>query len=243
MSKKNNKSALRVGVGWVKLPVFMILIFIPSLADCDINNFCLINQSENLTLRVWNETGRNYLTSYDAYIDIYSEGLSIVSNDTMSVTAEGEAWYELVDSGINSTGIYDYYLYAFYDDTAEISSGSYEVVEFLPNSVLDYVNVTITNSTSNLYQNIWYYPNRTLTDTVEVDYELIGLYVWNTTIRTLSSLGLTQVADAVWNYAVKSIDIIPIQTTTEDRYGVSTTDYIPSTQVPYEDPRYGSSSR
>lgn len=147
----------------------MYYLIVPGLA-CDVNNYCVINQPENITIRVFNYTSGSLVTDGNCSIDIY-HGADLVTNEaTMTYDNSGIYFYTLNGEEINQTGLYTYYINVTKDTYYDFKSGSYEIANYtlltkldtVPFDVWTYTTRTITDF-GNLVQAIWSYTSRVVT--------------------------------------------------------------------------------
>jgi len=201
----------------------LLICLLPVLAVCDVSDKCLINSAENLTVRAVYSNNTPVLGAI-AMIDIYKGGVPLIMQYPLIDDSNGFYHHELDDSLINETGVYHYYINISSGTFYDFPTGSYEIVQELPDTQLTNITVQINNSTSPLYGNIWNYTNRTLTID-PVNYETVAQYVWNHTVRTLSYDGIYQLARAVWTTVTsgpRSVDSVPIATIVQTATGPRT---------------------
>ena len=189
--------------------VLAIIVFSPVMG-CDVQNFCRINESENITITVYNQTSGDIVPDAQCSISIYHNATKITDGETMNYTSDGIYSYSLSNSEINDTGIYNFNINVTKDNYHDFQSGRYEIVLDYPTAKIDaiYGNVTGTNST--LLNNIW------------------GFYS-----RALSTIGENNIAQKVWDATIvglKVIDRIPIVKEIKDYYGMTQTVQVPYTE-------------
>lgn len=199
--------------------ILLFLIASPVLG-CDVSHYCIVNETENITIRVLNETSipvGDPIIDANCTIDIYLDNILITQGASMNYTSNGRYSYPLNNSEINETGVYDYYISVSKDSFFNSVSGSYEIVNETPLTSLSFIsnstnttNNYIANSTSSLYSNIWSTTIRTLTDYKIVD---IARAVWDETINTIRTITGTGASprDRSWD--------IPATTTPENDRG------------------------
>lgn len=201
----------------------IIALLVPVLSTCDVNNYCILNEAENITIRFTNNSLP--YTGGTISISIYKGIDKIISDDNMTELDDGRYYYEMTNYGINETGNYVYY--------ANTSDGSYyatvsdiwEIVEEFPSTQINETNYYIEDSDSVLYNNTWSYTTRTLT--------------------SIGSNILQEIAAYVWSYTYKAIDSVPIIQEYIDRYGTTRTRVVQSSERDeyIDDPRYGGTTR
>lgn len=150
--------------------------FLPVLG-CDVDNFCTINQADNITVTVFNTTNGAVITGASLFIDVWRGETQITTQNAFTELTGGRYYYELSGDEINTTGKYSYNINATYGSFGYIESGKYQIVGSTPLNLAVATNITttnidsmMTNSTSSFYDYIvnavWSYFNRTLTETV-----------------------------------------------------------------------------
>ena len=174
--------------------VLIAVLLIPSLG-CDVSNYCTINQADNITVKVYNMTSGELLTDANCTISIYRGNINITQGISMTNNDDGLYYHTLSGTEIDTSGVYDYYLNVSKETYHSFISGRYEIVNNLPidisidsNNTIHKIEANITTSDSELYDNIWSYTTRTLTQVVDVNYATIAAYVWNYTTRNIASV-------------------------------------------------------
>lgn len=176
---------------------FLVFLLTSALGTCDVNNFCRINENENITYKVWNETGRSYLTTFDSYIDIFKGSVQIIDNATLTLAGD-TAYFTLSGNTTDTEGIYIYYITSFYGDSSSHESGTYEITDHLNKDYFEYWNETlfiawdsmldtvydnIITPASDLVFNIYSYLDGRLETTVSSEDKLeIAQNTWNDTV-------------------------------------------------------------
>jgi len=185
--------------------VLAIIVFSPVMG-CDVDRFCKINESDNITISIFNITTGVPIDSATVKMDIWLNDAIITNQNDFIYLNNGIYYYTLNGSEINTTGKRKYYINVTYDIYGKIENGEYQIMNETPSNTvmsinttintissdLTYVNSTvwdimdsITDPLSQLYNNVWGYLNRTLTQAVTVsqsDVEHIAQTTWNKTV-------------------------------------------------------------
>lgn len=153
--------------------------FLPVLG-CDVDNFCTINEADNVTISVFNSTNGAMITGASNFIDIWRGETQITTQNAFTELSNGRYYYELSGDEINTTGKYSYNINVTYAGFGYIQAGKYQIVDNTPLSTVAQINITttnidsmMTNSTSSFFDYItnavWTFINRTLTQEVNIN--------------------------------------------------------------------------
>lgn len=145
--------------------LFLLLLVLPTLALCDIDNYCALGVSGNITLFLQNSTDNSYVSGASCYVDIYDQYFGQITDDgVMLDTSMGFYVYEVTGSEVSTIGKYRVRYNCTSGVYTSYGSGEYQVVEYVPIDSLGYMNLTLqeVNSTTHYINETTYYTNSTI---------------------------------------------------------------------------------
>ncbi|MBU1613640.1 hypothetical protein KKC87_04435 [Patescibacteria group bacterium] len=215
-------------------PIVSVTDNITNITVLQIDNTSIINITNNITETNFSEvldaidninvtpvvSVTNNITNIT--IENITENVSIINNVTVQVT-ENITNITIQNITQNVTIIdnitFEPNITTYFNGTVNVTVNVTEnITQFNASEILTAIsdsNISIYNRFNNLPTDIWAYDFRNLTyyEVTQIDYQLIADYVWNATIRTLTSFGFTvEINDTDILNAIDDINITPVVT-------------------------------
>ncbi len=153
-----------------------LILLVPVLAACDINNYCEYNSTGNLTLMLINNTDNVYVEGATCSLDYYYTNNSIQTDDgSVYELGLGLYWYPIMEYETLEDGKHRYIW--------NCSKGTFQAFY---GGELEVVSLYLMDKISNVSSEMWVYPNRTITEEVNA---------------TLTEADKIEMVQRIWNYA------------------------------------------